>query len=124
MTMNTEDATSGGDIDVEFVHSSNDTTSFFGTIEVGDAVDMVGGGLAAHAGNAPLTEFLLGNSCANASCAMKLRLSGSSATNLPVSFTFSEPIPDLNAVIIADGLSGSADYHARIIELIPLTQGI
>gem|GEM_PF-2957893 len=43
---------------------------------------------------------------------------------IPVSFSLSAPIPDLNAIIIADGLSKNTSYHTRIIELIPLIQSI
>jgi hypothetical protein len=43
---------------------------------------------------------------------------------IPVSFSISTSIPDLNAVVIADGLSQNTSYHARIVELIPLTQSI
>lgn len=47
---------------------------------------------------------------------------------MPIAFSIATPttegIPDLNAVLIADGLSPNATYHARIVELIPLVQSI
>lgn len=65
-------------------------------------------------------------SCEIANCSLGLRLIPTSPTisSIPVSFSVSTAIPDLNAVIIADGISEKGDYHARIIDLIPLTQSI
>lgn len=129
-----------GNIQVEFIHTDNSgSTPFFGTVgdtsnpdlfegkNINSAVDKnrpVGANSLSFILNAGLR-----NCDNNSSCALKLLLQDAKngATPLaliPVSFSLGTAIPDINAVAIADGLSKNGTYHARIIELIPLTQSI
>jgi len=131
MAVNTEDTTILAGIKVEFVHTSGSITPFFGTVEedplwpldgknIKNAIDknrIAPSDVLSH------TTNLLGE-CKTASCALKLELISASPSIVPVSFSLSAPIPDLNAVVVADGLSKKANYHTRIIELIPLIQSI
>ncbi len=130
-----------GNIQVEFIHTDNSgSTPFFGTVGSTSSPDLFEGKDIKNAidKNRPVDanslSFILNaglRNCGNnnTSCALKLFLQD--ATNgptplalIPVSFSLGASIPDLNAVAIADGLSKNGTYHARIIELIPLTQSI
>lgn len=73
-----------------------------------------------------LQEFLAGKNCRNNHCSMKIRLAEDSANSLPIQISTKNGslIPDLNSILVADGLSTNALYHSRIIELIPVTQSI
>lgn len=113
-------------VSIEFVHNDYDTgtvTPFFGTItstslngiDIADAKDASG---------ETLSNKLGGINCADASCSLKISLNSETPMMIPLSFTMSTTIPDLNAIIVADGLSPNTIYHSRIIELIPLIQGI
>jgi hypothetical protein len=55
---------------------------------------------------------------------MKIRLSESALGSIAMKLSSDRVIPDINAVLIADGLSKNSLYHARIIELLPVTQSI
>ncbi len=77
-----------------------------------------------------LGDFLWANNCAASAisvCSLSLTLSG---TTSPVDFqlisTGTSPvsIPDLNAVVIGDGLSDNGLYYQRVMELIPTPQDI
>ena len=116
-----------GKIPVEFVYSSaTDENPFFGSIDISptgstnivDAVDANGTKLGANS-----SGFLAGQNCRVAKCYMKIRLTDSLSFT-GVKLRTNTEIPDLNAVLIADGLSENGFYHSRIIELIPVTQSI
>jgi len=126
-----------GNIQVEFVFTDGTgTVPFFGTVgDTSTASPLEGKNIATALDKNRLVdrntlEYLFKiYDCYGGSCALKLHLK-QIATNppqpaiLPVSFSLSTSIPDLNAVLIADGLSEKATYHTRIVELIPLTQSI
>ncbi len=123
-----EDATIEKNIAIEFVHNNTTAvTPFFGNLwgTSLDGMDIVD---AEDANGETLGNKLGGINCADASCSLKISLTNSTtpleSLLLPVSFTLSTAIPDLNAVIVADGISSNTTYHSRIIELIPLIQGI
>lgn len=114
------------DISIEFVHNDYGTgtvTPFFGTITSAsmNGIDIVD---AEDASGETLANRLGGLNCTDASCSLKVSLNSATPMIIPLSFTLSTAIPDLNAIIIADGLSPNTTYHSRIIELIPLIQGI
>jgi len=128
-----------GNIQVEFIHTDNSgSTPFFGTVGNTSSPDIFEGKdiNSAIDKNKPVDSnslsFILNASlrnCDNSSCALKLFLQDASngptpLALIPVSFSLGTAIPDLNAVAIADGLSKNGTYHARIVELIPLTQSI
>jgi hypothetical protein len=126
----TENENKPGSIKVEFVYTSgNGTIPFFGAIKetplwpidgknIRDAIDT-----NREAARWTLS-FLMGqNNCRYATCALKLQLEDTAST-IPVAFSLSSAIPDLNAVVIADGLSEKGNYHSRVIELIPFIQSI
>jgi hypothetical protein len=126
-----------GNIQVEFVYTDGTgTVPFFGTVgDTAIASPLEGKNIATALDKNRLVDrdtlaYLFRTyDCGGGSCALKLHLK-QIPTNppqtaiLPVSFSVSTSIPDLNAVLIADGLSEKATYHTRIIELIPLTQSI
>lgn len=112
-------------IGVEFIYSKESDNPFFGTINItgnGNIFD------AKNADNETLSYFLAGQNCQVAHCFMKLQLKTPSQPsvniNLSVPSSSINTIPDLNAILIADGLSDNGQYHARIVELIPVTQSI
>lgn len=110
---------------LEFVY--NDTTSappFFGNrgpiaslndIDIAEIVDADGKTLA---------DIVRTNNCLSATCSLKVSLTDTPPMMIPLSLAVSTAIPDLNAVIVADGISPNTTYHSRIIELIPMVQGI
>lgn len=120
-------------IRVEFVYTDGSgSTPFFGTVG-NDSItptSLEGKNIAnAHDSNREVgrdnLSYLMNlQNCKYGSCALKLHLTTTSTPVIPVAFSLSTPTPDLNAVIIADGLSNNGSYHARIVELIPLTQSI
>jgi hypothetical protein len=124
-------STSGG-IRVEFVYTDGSgSTPFFGTVgTAGTPGPLEGKNIATaldknrEAGRDTLTYRMNLQNCYFGSCALKLHLTDTTIPSLPVAFSLSTAIPDLNAVVIADGLSEKGTYHARIIELIPLVQSI
>lgn len=141
--MTSTDATNSssvGNIQVEFIHTDNSGSSpFFGTVGSTTNPDLFAGKNISSAidQNRPVDSnslsFILNSGLRNcnngSSCALKLLLqdasNGPTALPLiPVSFSLGTAIPDLNAIAIADGLSGNETYHARVVELIPLTQSI
>ena len=69
-------------------------------------------------------SFLAGQNCKVAHCYMKIRLANTLSSTLGVKIVSNKTIPDINGILIADGLSQNALYHARIIELLPVTQSI
>ena len=129
-------ASTFGNIWVEFIYNNVGVSEpFFGT--VGDTVGSPLEGKSITDAidknivdvNANSLGFLLKlNNCKDGSCALKLHLKDSTAPIMPIAFSILTPstegVPDLNAVLIADGLSPNATYHARIVELIPLVQSI
>lgn len=133
-------SSSVGNIQVEFIHTDNSGSSpFFGTVGSTTNPDLFAGKNISSAidQNRPVDSnslsFILNSGLRNcnngSSCALKLLLqdasNGPTALPLiPVSFSLGTAIPDLNAIAIADGLSGNETYHARVVELIPLTQSI
>lgn len=131
-TTDDANASKNGNISVEFIHSSGfGTTPFFWT--VGDKANpnllqrkniATAKDTNRDSGWDTLTFITNQNNCLSASCSLKLQLIDSPKNMIPVSFSLSVPIPDLNAVVVADGLSKNASYHTRIIELIPLIQSI
>jgi hypothetical protein len=72
-----------------------------------------------------LSDFLSTNTCSGADvCSLSLALSG---TTEPIDFQLlatGATIPDLNAVIIGDGLSDNGLYFQRVVDLIPTQQDI
>lgn len=118
-----------GNIGVEFVYSGlGGTAPFFG--KVTNPLTLEGKDIATaqdtnrEPGRDTLASMFNLQNCSSASCSLKLHLTDSAAPIIPVSFTVSQNIPDLNAIVIADGLSNNTTYHSRIVELIPLTQSI
>jgi hypothetical protein len=134
MTTTTDEnhKTINGNITVEFINMSGGiTTPFFGTVS-GDAISTIDGKNIKNAtdknklpGRDTLAYLmnLLGE-CRLANCALKLRLTESEEYSIPVRLSLSNAIPDLNAILIADGFSKNATYHSRIIKLIPNTQSL
>lgn len=117
------------DISVEFVYSgANGVVSFFWNSTISETIH--GKDIAEIKKNTDpwdsLTDMLKTNNCQSASCSLKLLLTNTATPTIitPVRFTVSTAIPDLNAIIVADGISPNGSYHSRIIELIPLIQGI
>lgn len=115
-------------VGIEFVH--NDDTGgvppFFGN--KGPVTSLSGINIADDTvgsdGTTTLGDIIGTNNCLSATCSLKLSLIDTAPMIIPVSFSVSTAIPDLNAVIVADGISPNTTYHSRIIELIPLIQGI
>ncbi len=131
----TDNAATVGNIQTEFVYTDGSgSTPFFGTVGSSVASALEGKNIAESLdtnktnvldpGRDKLSYLFSLQNCVNGSCALKLHLKDSTAPILPVSFSVSTAIPDLNAVLIADGLSPKATYHTRIVELIPLVQSI
>lgn len=129
MEMTTEgENTASKTVGIEFVHNDDTgaVTPFFGNSRsiaslsgINIADDTVGSD-----GTTTLGDIIGANNCLSATCSLKLSLIDTAPMIIPVSFSVSTPIPDLNAIIIADGISPNTTYHSRIIELIPLIQGI
>ena len=117
--------TSQKNIAIEFIYSNGTTVvPFFGNLSWNslNGMDIVD---AKDATGATLGSKLTGvRNCLSGSCSLKVSLTDTAETIIPVSFSVSTDIPDLNAVIVADGISPNTTYHSRIIELIPLIQGI
>lgn len=116
-----------GKIPIEFVYSSTtDENPFFGSVDISptgstnivDAIDSNGSKLGANS-----SGFLAGQNCRVAHCYMKIRLADSIGFT-GVKLRTNSEVPDLNAILIADGLSSNGLYHARIIDTIPVTQSI
>lgn len=127
----TDNAATVGNIQTEFVYTDwSGSTPFFGVVGSSVASALEGKNIAnsldtnREVGRDTLSYLFSLQNCNNGSCALKLHLKDSTAPILPVSFSVSTALPDLNAVLIADGLSPNATYHARIVELIPLVQSI
>lgn len=127
----TDNAATTGNIQTEFVYTDGSgSTPFFGTVGNSTPSALEGKNIAnsldtnREVGRDTLSYLLSLQNCANGSCALKLHLKDSTSPIMPVSFSLSTAIPDLNAIVIADGLSPNASYHARIVELIPLVQSI
>lgn len=80
--------------------------------------------------NIQLSDFLATRDCSNAKyCSLTLSQKETTIPVTPVDFTLNSgtpgvKIPDLNTVIIADGLSENGEYYSRIIEVKEKTQGI
>ncbi|MCB9807096.1 hypothetical protein H6768_04390 [Candidatus Peribacteria bacterium] len=127
-------SSTNGNIYVEFVYNGlGGMIPFFGTVGDIAVPSLLNGKVIATAkdtnrevGRDTLTYLLNLNNCAgNATCSLKLHLKNSPEAVVPVAFSIPGiSIPDINAVVIADGLSNNTTYHARIVELIPLTQSI
>lgn len=121
-----------GNIRVEFAYSGDrGNAPFFGIVGNTTTPDLFEGkninearDSNREAGRDTLSYIMNLQNCSFASCALKLFLAQWTLTSIPVSFSSSISIPDLNAVVIADGLSDTGDYHSRIIELIPTVQSI
>lgn len=120
-----------GNIKTEFVYTDGSgTTPFFGVVGGTTTGPLQNKNISAavdknrEAGRDTLSYLLKLQNCKFASCAVKLHLTNSTVQILPVTISVSTPLPDLNAVVIADGLSDNGTYHARTIELIPLVQSI
>lgn len=65
------------------------------------------------------------NDCNMMYCYLNLKLpSGSTESFIDFTINSNYEIPDLNAILVADGISGNGLYHSRIIELLPVTQSI
>ncbi len=128
----TSNASTTSNIKVEFVYTDGSgSTPFFGTVgDTASASILEGKDIATaqdknrETGRGSLSYLMNLQNCKYGSCALKLHLTDTITPILPVAFSLSIPAPDLNAVIIADGLSNNGAYHARIVELIPLTQSI
>ncbi len=111
---------------IEFIHSGNSSsvTPFFWNIST-NSLDWMDITEATNANDETLEEKLSNINCLSASCSLKIMLIDSGTPRvIPIALTLSTAIPDLNAVIVADGLSQNTAYHSRIVELIPLIQGI
>jgi hypothetical protein len=116
-----------GKISLEFVYSNaTDENPFFGTIDI-DASGSTNIMEAEDANRRKLSAssagFLAGQNCKDAKCYIKIRLANS-AGSTSIKLRSENTLPDLNAILIADGLSQNGLYHARIIDMIPLTQSI
>lgn len=128
MEMATEgENTASKTVGIEFVHNDNSTNPvppFFGN--KGPVTSLDGLNIADITNNSggSLGSFIGANNCLSGTCSLKLSLTDTAPMIIPVSFSVSTDIPDLNAVIVADGISPNTTYHSRIIELIPLIQGI
>jgi len=126
----TDNEAAEADISVEFVYSgaNNRVVTFFWNNTTPETIH--GEDIAEIKKNTDppdsLADILSTNNCQSASCSLKLLLTNTSTPTIitPVRFTVSTAIPDLNAIIVADGISPNGSYHSRIIELIPLIQGI
>lgn len=128
VTTDGEDTTLSKNIGIEFVHNdNNDVVPFFGNtgpINSLNGINMTDDTVGSD-GTTTLSNIVGANNCVSATCSLKVSLTDTAAPMIiPVSFTLSTAIPDLNAVIVADGISPNTTYHSRIIELIPLIQGI
>lgn len=74
--------------------------------------------------SASLLSFLQNNDCSTATiCSLSLILSGVESIDFRI-ISDTVAIPDLNAVVIGDGLSKNRLYYQRIIDLIPTPQDI
>lgn len=74
----------------------------------------------------PLETFL-NFDCSNATiCSLSLSVDGTTPLDFQLisSWTSAAPLPDLNAVVIGDGLSENGLYFQRVIDLIPTPQDI
>ena len=114
-----------GKIAMEFVFSSaTDDNPFFGTIplDTSGKTDLMK--TSSSVGSLLGQNFLAGQNCRTAHCYMKIRLSESALGSIAMQLSSDRVIPDINAVLIADALSKNSLYHARIIELLPVTQSI
>jgi hypothetical protein len=114
-------------VGIEFVHNDNSTNPvppFFGN--KGPVTSLDGINIADITNNSgdSLAKIIGENNCTSATCALKISLTETEPMIIPLSLAISTAIPDLNAIIIADGVSPNTTYHSRIIELIPLIQGI
>lgn len=134
MVVHTDNSNSSttSNIKVEFVYTDGSgSTPFFGTVgDTASASVLEGKNIATaldknrETGRGTLSYLMNLQNCKYGSCALKLHLINTLVPIMPVAFSLSTPTPDLHAVIIADGLSNNGTYHARIVELIPLTQSI
>lgn len=120
-------------VSIEFIHNDDSGAvipPFFGNR--GPVTSLDGLNIADITNNSgdALSDIVGANNCVSATCSLKVSLSlvntdpTTESTMIPVSFSVSTDIPDLNAIIVADGISPNETYHSRIIELIPLIQGI
>jgi hypothetical protein len=81
-------------------------------------------GTVETAGTSTLFSSFLNNNCQTASiCSLSLILNGQN-TSVDFQLIADQKIPDLNAIVIGDGLSNNKLYHQRIIELISTSQDI
>jgi len=125
MTTDGEDAASKT-VGIEFVHNDDTggVTPFFGNSSPTNSVDGLNIAGIQNNSSETLGDIVGTSNCFSATCSLKVSLTDTASTMIPVSFSVSTEIPDLNAVIVADGISPNKTYHSRIIELIPLIQGI
>jgi hypothetical protein len=124
ITSQWDDTTILKNIAVEFIHSNRTIVSpFFANLTWNnlDTMDIVN---AKSASGENLSDKLRRVNCLHASCSLKMSLNSPTPLFFPIALSLSTAIPDLNAIIVADGLSKNTAYHSRIIELIPLIQGI
>jgi hypothetical protein len=71
------------------------------------------------------SAFLQARDCTNASiCSLSVSLNSPTSQAIHFQLVSDQKIPDLNAVVLGDGLSGNGLYYQRIIELIPTPQDI
>ncbi len=116
------------DIAIEFTSSFTGFPSFFGegTIAGGtlELMEIVGNsGVTLQYIFQKLIEN--GDDCDSMYCYLNLKLpSGSTESFIDFTLNTNYEIPDLNAILVADGISGNGLYHSRIIELLPVTQSI
>lgn len=116
------------DIAIEFTSSFTEFPSFFGEGAI------TGGSLELMeiVGNSGVTlqSIFQGlikdkDDCDKMYCYLNLKLpSGSTESFIDFTLNTNYEIPDLNAILVADGISGNGLYHSRIIELLPVTQSI
>ncbi len=126
MTTDGEDTALSKTVGIEFVHNDDTggVTPFFGNSTPANSLDGINIADIQNNTSETLGDIVGASNCFSATCALKLSLTDTASTIIPVSFSLSTAIPDLNAVIVADGISPNKTYHSRIIELIPLIQGI
>lgn len=113
-------------IAIEFVYSDeNGENPFFGNIVLNawraNILDSVDSASKKLWGNA---SFLAGQNCKKGQCFMKLKLTNSTQKSILIKIKSNVALPDLNAILVADGLSSNKLYHSRIVELIPVIQSI